>query len=109
LVEEDMLRAEVPRAEWLTQFSYDTPLIIAFMDRWRPETHTFHFPVGEMTLSLEDAAMLGGLPCAGEAMRPIDITATWHADFLARFAYVLRALRRHPRAHLDLDLAVQHT
>jgi hypothetical protein len=36
-----------------------------------------------MTLSLEDAAMLGGLPCAGEAMRPIDIPATWQADFLA--------------------------
>jgi hypothetical protein len=42
----------------LTRFNYDTPLIAAVMDRWRPETHTFHFPVGEMTLSLEDAAML---------------------------------------------------
>jgi hypothetical protein len=40
-------------------------LIAAFMDRWRPKTHTFHFPIGEMTLSLEDAAMLGGLSCAG--------------------------------------------
>jgi hypothetical protein len=56
------------------------------MGRWRPETHTFHFPVGEMTLSLEDTTMLGGLPCAGQAMGPIDIPATWHADFLARFA-----------------------
>jgi hypothetical protein len=53
-------------------------------------THTFHFPVGEMTLSLEDAAMLGGLPCAGQTMGPIDIPATWHADFLARFANVPR-------------------
>jgi hypothetical protein len=68
-----MLRAEVPRAERLTRFNYDAPLIAAFMDRWRPETHTFHFPVDEMTLSLEDAAMLGGLPCAGQAMGPIDI------------------------------------
>jgi hypothetical protein len=41
-----------------------------------------------MTPSLEDAAMLGGLPCAGEAMGPIDIPATWHADFHARFANV---------------------
>jgi hypothetical protein len=50
--------------------------------------HTFHFPVGEMTLSLEDAAMLGGLPCARQAMGSIDIPATWQADFLARFANV---------------------
>jgi hypothetical protein len=65
LVEGDRLRAEVPQAKRLTRFNYDAPLIIAFMDRCRQETHTFHFPVGEMTLSLEDAAMmLGGLPCA---------------------------------------------
>jgi hypothetical protein len=71
----------------LTRFNYDAPLIAAFMDRWRPETHMFHFPVSEMTLSLEDA---GGLSCAGEAMGPIDIPATWQADFLARFANVPR-------------------
>jgi hypothetical protein len=61
LLEGDKLRAEVSRAERLTRFNYDVPLIAAFMDRWRPEMHMFHFPVGEMTLSLEDAAMLGGL------------------------------------------------
>jgi hypothetical protein len=84
------------------------------MDRWRPETHTFHFPVGEMTLSLEDAAMLGELSCAGQAMGPIDIPATWQADFLTRKSErsrvgAVRALRRHPRAHMDLDPAVQCT
>jgi hypothetical protein len=63
-VEGDSLRAEVPQAKRLTRFNYDTPLIAAFLDRWRPETHTFHFLVGEMTLSLEDVAMLGGLSCA---------------------------------------------
>jgi hypothetical protein len=50
----------------------------------------FYFPIGEMTLSLKDAAMLGGLPCAGKAMGPIDIPATWQADFLAWFANVPR-------------------
>jgi hypothetical protein len=74
----------------LTRFNFDAPLIAAFMDQWRPETHTFHLPVGLMTLSLEDAAMLGGLPCAGQAMGPIDIPATWQADFLARFANIPR-------------------
>jgi hypothetical protein len=44
LVEGDKLRAEVPRAVRLTQFNYDAPLIAAFMDRWLPETHTFHLP-----------------------------------------------------------------
>jgi hypothetical protein len=34
--------------------------------------------------------MLGGLPCAGEAMGPIDTPATWQANFLARFANVPR-------------------
>jgi hypothetical protein len=71
LVEGDRLRAEVPRAERLTRFNFDAPLIAAFMDWWRPETHTFHLPVGEMTLSLEDAA-------------------AWQADFLARFANIPR-------------------
>jgi hypothetical protein len=74
----------------LTRFNFDAPLIAAFMDRWRPKTHTFHLPVGEMTLSLEDATMLGGLSCDGEAMGPIDIPATWQADFLSRFANVPR-------------------
>jgi hypothetical protein len=32
LVQGDMLRAEVPRAERLTRFRYDAPLIAAFMD-----------------------------------------------------------------------------
>jgi hypothetical protein len=90
LVEGDRLRAEVPREEQLTRFNFDAPLIAEFMDQWRPETHMFHLPISEMTLSLEDAAMLGGLSCAGEAMGPIDIPATWQADFLARFAIVPR-------------------
>jgi hypothetical protein len=50
----------------------------------------FHLPVGEMTLSLEDVAMLGGLPCAGQAMGYIDIPAMWQDDFLAWFANVPR-------------------
>jgi hypothetical protein len=88
LVEGDKLRAELPWAERLTRFNYDVSLIAAFMNWWRPETHTFHLPIGEMTLSLEDAAMLGGLPCAGQAMGPIDIPAMWQADFLSRSANV---------------------
>jgi hypothetical protein len=61
--------------------------------------------------------MLVGLPCAGQAMGPINIPMTWHADFLARFVNVPQNDHasapympyRHPRAHLDLNPAVQRT
>jgi hypothetical protein len=45
----------------MTHFQYDSSLIAAFLDWWRPETHSFHLPIGEMTVSLEDVSMLFGL------------------------------------------------
>lgn len=38
------------------------------LERWRPETHTFHLPTGECTITLEDVYMLLGLPVAGKAV-----------------------------------------
>lgn len=46
----------------------DHYLITALVDRWRPETSTFHFPVGEMTITLADVAVLLGLPIEGNAV-----------------------------------------
>ncbi|QHN92361.1 uncharacterized protein DS421_17g583040 [Arachis hypogaea] len=40
-------------------------MINALIERWRPETHTFHFPVGECTVTLEDVAVILGLPTNG--------------------------------------------
>ncbi|KAF1867473.1 hypothetical protein Lal_00049902 [Lupinus albus] len=37
-------------------------LIIALVEHWRPETHTFHLPIGECTVTLEDVAYQLGLP-----------------------------------------------
>ncbi|MFQ6669445.1 hypothetical protein Gotur_034690 [Gossypium turneri] len=40
-------------------------LLSALVERWRPETHTFHFLCGECTVTLEDVAMQLGLPIDG--------------------------------------------
>nr|XP_025687274.1 uncharacterized protein LOC112789547 [Arachis hypogaea] len=41
------------------------PTIDALVERWRPETHTFHLPHGECTITLEDVAMIFGLRTHG--------------------------------------------
>ncbi|KAF6136773.1 hypothetical protein GIB67_020095, partial [Kingdonia uniflora] len=46
---------------------YNSALIYAFVERWQPETNTFHFKWGEMTPTLDDVEKLVGLPADGDA------------------------------------------
>lgn len=72
------------------RFAYDRSLLAALVDRWRPETHTFHFPCGEMAPTLEDVSFLCGLPTAGQAVSAPDVPVTWRADLEARFQGIVR-------------------
>ena len=55
----------------------DGPLLTVFVDRWHPETHTFHLPCGVMTVTLQDVAMILGLPLEGHAVTRIVQSNGW--------------------------------
>jgi hypothetical protein len=59
------------------------------VDRWRPETHSFHLLCGEMTVTLEDVAMILGLPIRG---RPV----TDRVDSMMRRERVATFVGREP-------------
>ncbi|KAG8499155.1 hypothetical protein CXB51_005601 [Gossypium anomalum] len=50
-------------------------LISALVERWRPETHTFHLPCGECTVTLEDVVLHFGLPIDGDAVTGVSAIA----------------------------------
>ncbi|XP_035820988.1 protein MAINTENANCE OF MERISTEMS-like [Zea mays] len=48
--------------------TFNPAALMALVDMWRPETHTFHLPCGEMTVTLEDCQKILGLIIIG---RPV--------------------------------------
>ena len=63
----------------------DNCLLTCLVDRWRPETHTFHFRWGEMAPTLEDVSFLLGLPLAGRAIGPLQAPENWEHEMSLRF------------------------
>ncbi|XBH97812.1 hypothetical protein VPH35_127430 [Triticum aestivum] len=58
---------------FVLQFKRQSPTLVhsaltALIDRWRPETHSFHLTCGEMTVTLEDFGMITALPIEGHAL-----------------------------------------
>ena len=66
----------VARVGWL---QVDHALVTAMVERWRQETHTFHLPIGEATITLEDVAVLLGLPVDRDPVITIDSLRTLSA------------------------------
>jgi hypothetical protein len=63
---------------------FNAMAIMAMVDRWRPETHTFHLPCSEITVTLEDMAMILGLSIKGRHVTGHVESSTWH-ERVARF------------------------
>ena len=54
----------------------DWGLITGLVEKWHPETHTFHLPIREMTIILQDVAIILGLCIHG-----LPITGTCDIDW----------------------------
>ena len=46
----------------------DHALITVLVERWRVETHSFHLPHSEMTITLQDMEVIMGVPVDGWPM-----------------------------------------
>jgi len=48
--------------------------VCAMTERWHEETNSFHLPVGEMTITLDDMACLLGIPIIGRLLPDKELT-----------------------------------
>ncbi|KAL5126093.1 Protein MAIN-LIKE 1 [Glycine soja] len=77
----------------------DPGLISAFVERWHSETSTFHLPVGELTITLDDVSSILHLPIIG-ALHSFHALSTEEARFL--FTELLEVSAEEARAETTL-------
>ncbi|KAH0699276.1 hypothetical protein KY284_013491 [Solanum tuberosum] len=67
-VEEILGRSGLYDVVCVGRMQYDHALVITMVERWRPKTHCFHLPFGEVTITLHDVQVLFGLCIDGDVV-----------------------------------------
>ncbi|RYR13229.1 hypothetical protein Ahy_B04g070341 isoform J [Arachis hypogaea] len=67
-------------------------LVNALIERWHPDTHTFHLPIGECAVTMEDVALILGLPTDGLPVTGMTISSfdALEAECLLQFGVAPR-------------------
>ncbi|KAH0636832.1 hypothetical protein KY289_036747 [Solanum tuberosum] len=77
---------------------YDRALVTVMVERWRSETHCFHLPFGEVTITLQDMQVLFGLRIDGDVVYMQDA-----AQRIRSWRTLLETLTRCDIAPADMD------
>ncbi|XP_025625120.1 protein MAIN-LIKE 2-like [Arachis hypogaea] len=64
-IETYLRAADFYNVSQIQKISRQTALINALVERWNLVTHTFHLPIGECTITLEDVALILGVQGTG--------------------------------------------
>ncbi|QHN76375.1 uncharacterized protein DS421_19g643340 [Arachis hypogaea] len=91
-VEEHLRVTEFYHASQIGVVQCQKVLVNALIERWHPDTHTFHLPIGECVVTLEDVALILGLPTDG-----LPVTGMTMSSFEALEAECLLQFRVAPR------------
>ncbi|XP_020999596.1 serine/threonine-protein phosphatase 7 long form homolog [Arachis duranensis] len=79
-------------------------LVNALVERWHSDTYTFHLPVGECAVTLEDVAMIFGLPTNGLPVTGMTLSSfeVLEAECLHQFRVAPRNIQVYVKCHIML-------
>ncbi|XP_060175439.1 serine/threonine-protein phosphatase 7 long form homolog [Lycium barbarum] len=110
-------RSGIYRCIEVGRLVHDRALVTAMIERWRPETHTFHLRTGEATITLQDVEVIYGLQIDGQALYRVEPPQLPYRQELTRLTGFVpqqrdirgqsRLLRSSLHAHLRL-VDLQH-